>query len=213
MTERQGRSRGPVAVAAGLLAGLLISGFTVWNASSAAFSGTTRNDDNEWHAISVALDDNDASDTRVMFNETMLTPGQQTSKCIVVSYTGDAPIPVSESVKLYGEAASVAATPNLSQYLTLEIQIADYDPGQLDTVFGCAGFDPVGGIGASTIYSAQTLYTFQSTETNYGNGVDSGWRPSVGESRMFKFTTTMSASNTANGLDIDTIPFIWEVQG
>ncbi|MBB2941437.1 hypothetical protein FB565_001141 [Actinoplanes lutulentus] len=198
-------SRGPIAVASALAAGLLISGFTVWTASSAAFTGSTDNTTNQWHAAKVALSDNDGGAT-AMFNQTLMTPLTSVSKCIVVTYTGD--VAPTGNVMLYGLASSVSTTPNLAQYLDLQIQVSDYSSA--GAAFDCSGFDPL--TNANTISTGTTLYTFQTTKTGFGNGVDTTWHPAAGDSKMFKFTTVLQDNNAANDKDITGVPFTWEVE-
>src|SRR4051794_38341278 len=95
------------------LAGMLGSGALVWQASQAAFSGSTNNTTNNFAVNTVTLTDDDTGSA--MFNATGLTTGNTGTKCIKVTYTGDVAAPV----RLY--AANL--TGNLGAYLALTVEM------------------------------------------------------------------------------------------
>ena len=69
MTKKRDRGRGPLAVASALVVGLLISGFTVWSATEAAFTATAATTADQWHTGTITIGDNDDEAT-AMFAST-----------------------------------------------------------------------------------------------------------------------------------------------
>jgi hypothetical protein len=201
------RRRGPLAIAGGLTAGLLISGFTVWSASQAAFSGTTANTPNVWNAATIALTDNDNS-TAMFTAGSYLLPGSgnAVTKCIDVKYTGT--VAAGTSVKLYGDPTKVSGT-DLSQYVDLKIEIGTNSSPNALGDFTCANFTT-----GTTIWSGgagKTLYDFQTTATS-ASPLNTTWQPTAtNEQRAFRFTTYVVDDNTANGRTAGNIPFTWSV--
>ncbi|BCY06804.1 hypothetical protein [Actinoplanes sp. L3-i22] len=196
-----------MAVAAGLAVGLLISGFTVWNASSAAFSGTTDNTANQWVSGAVNLADNDGGAT-AMFASAAKQGTAALSKCIEVTYVGDIATPAA-NVRLYGDSTKVAAA-DFSTYIGLTVEIGSFSvaPG-VDPTASCANFvaDAVAPLVSST------LYTFENTKTSYASGVDTGWLPAIGAKKAFRFTTQIQNTAAAENNSITGIPFTWELRG
>lgn len=207
MTEKRGRSRGPVAVAAGLLVGLLISGFTVWNASAAAFSGKVDNDTNSWNAARIRLTDDVAG--AVMYSLTDQTPGSGVvERCITIDY--DATVAPSTNVFMYA-TGTVAA--NLAQYVDLSIEVGT-DDGTVAANFSCTPFQSLG-VPKFWTGGGTTLADFVTNESTFALGWDTGWTPTVaapGNQRMFKFRASVQNNNLANGLSVSGIKFTWEVQ-
>jgi hypothetical protein len=175
--------------------GMMGSGALVWQASQAAFSGSTQNTTNQWAVSSVSLSDDDSNSA--MFTATGLSTGSTGSKCIKVSYTGSTAAPV----KLY--AANLTGT--LGTYLDLKVEIGSASGA--GTFADCTGF-----VANSTIYNPGTLAGFAGAYTNYGNGLASGWTPTTTDYRVFKFTYTVQNNNLANGQSAQ-VDFAWEAQG
>lgn len=97
---------GPIAVASGLIVGLLISGFPVWSASAAAFTATTANPGNRFHSGGVTLTDNGDGSTAMFASSTAkLISGTPVAECIRVKYVGD--VNTASAVRLYGDATKV----------------------------------------------------------------------------------------------------------
>jgi hypothetical protein len=198
MNERRRWGRRKL-VGIGILAallGTLGSGALVWQASQAAFSGSTHNTTNNFATNTVTLSDDDTGSA--MFNATGLTTNSTGSKCIKVTYTGDVAAPI----KLY--AANL--TGNLGAQLALTVEIGS--AAGAGTFADCTGFTP-----SSTLYSPGTLNAFSGAYTNYANGLATGWTPSTnGDYRVFKFTYTVANNNAANGQNCQ-VDFSWEAVG
>jgi hypothetical protein len=202
--QREGkrRRRGPFAVAAALLAGLLISSLTAWDASQAAFSGNTSNPGSSWSTASVALTDNDGNNGTAMFSASGLTPNSSpVTSCIKVTYTGAA-----AAVKMYG-SSGVSAT-GLAQYINLSIVKGTAGS---NTFGDCTGFTA----DSSTPYSyTGTLAAFDTACYDaWATGCSVSWTPSASQSVWFQFTTSIANNNSAQGLTLSSVPFTWEAQG
>ena len=212
MTENKRRRRGPVAVAAGLMVGLIVSGFAVFNASQAAFSGTTDNLANYYKAGTVVITDNDSAGA--MFTMTdYITPSQQVEKCMKVTYTG-----LSKAVggvRLYTDGTSLSAPGDLTTSL-LNIHIEKGTSGSA-SFRDCAGF-VVDGTAAAYDYNG-TLANFLTTcATNWAGAANSAcnikWTPDTNDAVWFRFTASLASTNdNLQGDYISGVPFIWEAQG
>jgi len=194
----------PVVVVS-VLAGMMASGAMVWRASEAAFSGITTNPTNSWTAGSVALGDDDGGVDHLtgtaMFTATGLTPATPTQqKCIVVTNTGN--ITPATPVKLYGAALSGTG---LGTYITLTIQLGTNSAATFNNT--CAGF-----VQSSVVFGPATLASFATAHTGWANGLTTGWTPTAGQSRSFRFSYAVVDNPLANGLTCG-MPFTWEAQG
>jgi hypothetical protein len=185
----------PVAVTA-VLSGVLSSGVMVWRASEAAFTATTVNPASSWTAGTVTLTDDDS--TTALFTATGLKPGSTGTKCIKVTYGGNI---TSGDVKLY----AAAPTGTLGTYIDMTIEMGPV--AGAGTFADCTGFTV-----SSTPVNAVALSTV-GTKTNYSNGYSTGWSPTAGQARVFRFTYTLQ-SGTPDGQQgaACTIPFTWETQ-
>jgi hypothetical protein len=182
-----------LAAAVAVVSGIVGSGFMVWTASEAAFSATTVNPMSSWTAGTVSLTDDDAG--TAVFTAVGLRPGTTASKCTRVTYGGDIS---SGDVKIY----SAAPTGTLGTYVTMTVEV-----GTVGAFAGCGAFSA-----SSTAINGIALATV-GTKTNYSTGYSSGWSPAAGESRVFKFTYTLSASTPdAQQGTACTMPFTWETQ-
>lgn len=114
----------PVAVVA--------AGAMVYQASYAAFTGTTSNTGNEWSTGSVNLTDDDSGSA--MFQVQNLLPGQSQSKCIRV--TANASVP--STVKGY-TVTPVKSAKGLEQHIDISIESGDGG-----SFANCTGFTPDG---------------------------------------------------------------------
>jgi hypothetical protein len=171
--------------------GVAGSAAIVLTASHAAFRGTATNSSDAWAAGRVSLSDDDGG--TALFTATDLKPGTTGSKCIRVSYDGSL---TSGNVKIY----SAAPTGTLGAYINLTVEM-----GTVGAFSGCgassAASTPISGVLLSTV------------GTNYATGYATGWSPAVAESRVFKFTYTMSTSTPDDQQSATcTLPFTWEAR-
>lgn len=178
---------------AAAVAGLAMVSGLVFQTSSAAFSGTTTNTGNSFTAGTVSLTDDDSS--TAMFSLSNLKPGDSSTKCIQLTYTGS----LASSIKLYG---AIGGGTSLGQYLT--VTITSGTPG---TFADCSTFS------GTQLYTG-TLANFASTYTNWSSGLsDANWTPSTsGQTRAYKFVVTLQDNNSAQGLTATSTSFTWEAQ-
>ncbi|HEX5741990.1 MAG TPA: hypothetical protein VFY17_10630 [Pilimelia sp.] len=182
------------------LATMVGAGAVVWNASTAAFSGTTVNPTNTLGVGTVTISDNDSG--TALFNISNLMPGQTGNNCIVVSYTGTATSTVKLYVANYNTADGAADGITAPTWLRMLIQVGT----------GTCGA-PVGLTNVTAAAPGDTMVTV-SGKTNFSNGYSPGWTSAVnGNTRVFRFTYTLDAStpSTAQG-DSITTDFVWEAQ-
>jgi hypothetical protein len=190
------RSRWAVLVAG--LAGLVVSGGLVWQASYSAFSATSTNPTSNWSSGTVALSDDDAN--TALFTASNLKPGATGTKCIAVTSTGSLP----STVKLYGTGA--ATTNALSTYINLTIT-----QGTGGAFGSCTGFTPLGT--GSSVFSG-TLAGFASSSTGFANGLGT-WAPtgSGSETRVFQLVYTLDpAVPNSSQAGTAALGFTWEAQ-
>ncbi len=190
-TPSEGRN-GLVRLGAALAAFLMVGAIVVISSRS-AFSDTTDNPGNTWTAGTVIITDDDGGAT-AMFNATAMAPGDTSTECIVVTYSGTL---VPADVVLYG----VSGGTGLDAYLDVVI-----DEGT-GSAFGtsCAGF-----VFGSNVFT-NTLANFSTTYTNFATGI-TGWSPAANpESKTYRITVTLQDNNAAQGLN-GTATFTWEAQ-
>ncbi len=193
---------------AAVVVGFVVSALLVWQASYAAFSATTDNSGNNWSAGTVKLTDDDSGS--VLFTMTNMKPGDTSTNCIQVTYTGT----LAAAVKLYGKVmAPTAPTPDLSPFVQLKVE-----QGTGGGFGNCTGFTPNattpvlfnGNLGGTTAPFAMT---------DWNSGLTTAFTPTGGtgagysETYTFRFTATLdpAANNTAQGGSV-TANFIWEAQ-
>jgi hypothetical protein len=188
--SRRGRR---ILLVAALLLGWAGCGIIVYQASYAAFSGTTSNAGNNWTAGTVSLSDDDSNGA--MFSVPAAKGGDTGSKCIEVTYTGN----LASTVKLYLADADLADN-GLGQYITLQI-----DEGDGGTFADCTGF-------SGTNRWNGTLAAFNSTPHNtFATGIGTFAPSNNGDKKVYKFTYTVSNNAGAQGKDV-TAKFTWEAQ-
>lgn len=176
---------------------LAVLGTAIGVATWSAFSSTTQNTGNTFQAGTVVLGDNDG-ETLPLYTLTGQKPGQNTVKCIKVSYTGT----LDANVKLY----ATYAVPAGGQYVNLTI-----DKGTSDTsVFpNCGTFTS-----EATIYTG-TLSDFAS-KVDFGTGVGAnpGAAPKwvANESLVYRFSVSVADNDSAQGLNIAAHGFKWEAR-
>jgi hypothetical protein len=158
-----------------LVVGVLgtVAGFGVF----AAFTATTTNPGNQIDSGTVAISDNDLG--VALYNVTNAKPGEATSKCIRVSYTGS----LASSVKLYVSSGITNGT-----LYNLKVE-----RGSGTTDFNaCTGFTA-----SSTAYNA----ALGSFGTNYDAGVDgkaAGAAWNKDDTVDYRFTITLNDDTTPN---------------
>jgi hypothetical protein len=155
---------------------VLAAGALVWQASYAAFSGTTRNSGNNWSTGSVALTDDDAGSAR--FHATAMVPGDTETKCITV--TANASVP--------GVVKGYTLNPVLSPSGLQDHILVSMNYGSGGGFGSCTGF-----VSAGVIFPATSLTTL-SAYNSYANGPGS-WAVVAGtQSRTYQITWTFDAT-------------------
>jgi hypothetical protein len=178
---------------AAVAAGLLVMSLLVVTGSRAAFNATTTNDTNNFAAGTVVLADDDAGS--VMFNLTGMKPGDTSTKCVNVTYTGS----LAADVKLYGTVGGTG----LGTYLDTVVDIGTGATG--GAAMDCTGF-----AGPTNLHTG-TLAAFGAAHSNYGNGAG-GYAGVTGPvSRSYRVTVTLQDDNAAQGLTASAT-FTWEAQ-
>ncbi len=184
-------------VSAGLAAGAIAASAAVVSTSSAAFTATTENAADSWTAGTMTLTDDDSA--AKLFNIGGLVPGQVSTKCINVTYTGTASSV--NPIKLY--SALNSQTLNLANYLNVKVE-----QGTGGSFADCTGFTPT-----STIVNNETLTTMTTNHTNYATGVGT-FTPTTSPSTVsYRFTVTLDSAtpNSAQGGTANA-SFTWEIQ-
>ena len=179
---------------------LLGAAALVWQASYAAFSGTTRSSGNSWSTGSVALSDDDAGSAR--FQATNLVPGATDTKCIKV--TANASVP--------GTVKGYAVNPVRSSAGLEDHVLVSVSEGTGGNYASCTGFTSQANL--ITDMPLSTLAGF----SDYAHGMG-GWAVTAGtQSRTYqvtwKFDTTGmtqtqldALQGAQTGIDIQ-----WELQ-
>jgi hypothetical protein len=179
---------------------ILAAGALVWQASYAAFSGTTRSSGNSWSTGTVALTDDDAGTAR--FQAAGMTPGSTETKCITV--TANATIP--GVVKGYA-INPVSSPQGLEDHILITI-----NQGNGGSFASCTGFVSTGNL--ITEMPLSTLATFN----DYAHGMG-GWSIGAGtQTRTYQVTWKFDATGlTQSALDAlqgaqTGIDIQWELQ-
>lgn len=183
-----------------MVLGVLLSGVMVLTTSRAAFSAQTQNTGNEISVGNVALSDDDNGSA--MFSVTDMAPGDTSQACIEVTYEGSIADP--SAVKLYSDG--FLDSDALADELDITVEV-----GTAGTFADCGVFESAA---FSTIFATNTLTNFDTTHSNYTNGVV-GWDPaSTPESRTFRFTIALPSDtpDTVQGDSVTDLIFTWEVQ-
>ncbi|MFL5735947.1 MAG: TasA family protein [Actinomycetota bacterium] len=178
-----------------LLVGVV--GATAGLGTFSAFSSTTDNTGNTFAAGTVTLSDNDAGSA--LYSVTNGKPGDSTTSCILLTYSGS----LDSDVKLYTSSSVNAFASNVD--LTIEKGT------------GSGSFPACTGFSGSTIYSG-TLANFASTKNSYANGIaaypGSATKWSTGDTVVYRFTVSMSSgvANSAQGGTTGSHSFTWEAR-
>jgi hypothetical protein len=168
----------------------------------AAFSAGTSNPGNSFAAGTVAIADNDAGAAVVALPSAV--PGQSSTGCIAVTYSGS----LAAGVRLYANLTGSLA-PHLTLTVTRGTQAAP-------AFASCTGFaaDATNylGLGAGVVYSG-TLAAFP---TSYATGIvdpipgsPESW--TSGERHVYRFVVTLANTTAAQGLS-QNATFTWEAR-
>jgi hypothetical protein len=163
------------------------------------FTATTQNSGNEITSGTVQFADNDAGSA--LYNVTGVRPGDITTRCIKVTYTGSLPV----LVRFY----SPGSPGPLAQYIDLTVTQGT----QASPAFpGCTGFAP----DVTGVVFSGTLQSFEQTRNTYATGIvtappaKSTW--SVSDSIVYRVQATLQASapDTSQGWSSGVHSFVWE---
>ncbi len=162
-----------------------------------AFSSQTSNSGNTFTAGTVNISDNDADGA--LYQLTNQKPGTTTDRCIRVTYTGS----LASTVKLYSSSVTAGA-----QYINLTVTPGTQGPA---TFPSCTDFTA----GGAPVYSG-TLQNFASTHSSFANGLPvdgptvASW--ATGDDVVFRFSTSVQDTNSAQGAASGTHAYTWEAQ-
>lgn len=174
---------------------LILISLLVLRVSAAAFTATTENPGNSWATGSITLSDDDGANV-AMFDVTGMLPGQNETRCITVTYTGDADPAV---VKLYTDVTDGGLGPHLDVTVREVTQT-----GGSGSTCGTLS-DP------TVIVNNVTLNAFATAHADYSNGAGT-WDPSAsGQTKTYEFSVTLGSDTpgTAQGGDAQAT-FTWE---
>ena len=165
----------------------------VLTTSRAAFNATTENGPSRFAAGDVVLSDDDAG--TVLFDLAGMKPGDTSTKCINVTYTGS----LTADVKLYGTVEGTGLATYLDAIIGIGTGAAGGKSGD------CADFKS-----AATLHK-DTLAAFGSTNTDFTNGLG-GFDGATNPTTMsYQVTVTLRDDNAAQGLDA-AATFTWQAQ-
>jgi hypothetical protein len=180
-----------------VVAGFVLSGGLVWQASHSAFSATTSNTGNSVGAATLNLT-NDS--TGALFAITNAIPGSTGNRCIQISSTS----PVATAVKLY-TAAGTAPANNISSYVGIRIE-----RGSGGTYDSCTNF-----VSAAEVFD-NTLATLISARPTYENGLGPWALTGTNTPETLSFRVTWTFASTApdstQGGSTPTVTLTWEAR-
>ena len=185
------------------LAAALAATSTVWSAGTwSAFHRTSDMPGNSVGAGTVQLGDNDSGTSLLSLSSAR--PGDTTTNCIRVSYSGTAPA----HVRLYGAVGGTG----LAGHLTLTVTRGTFSG--TPSAGSCTGFTPDAtdwtGNGAGVVYSGALADFPQSSGTAIVDPVSGSadtW--SEGDRHGYRFTATLQAVSAAQGKTA-TADFTWQ---
>jgi hypothetical protein len=194
---------------AAVVAAILAVTALVVSRSESAFSSTTGNSGNTLSTGSVVLSDNDSGGA--LFNVSGLIPGQVTTRCIEVTYSGS--MAPSGAVRLYGAYvdgpdANATADSALADYLDLRIELGNSGVTCSSTFAGSTLFDST-----TPTASAGTMTAFTSSYDDWASGLSTTWSPPANSNltRAFRITATVRDDNGAQARTAEPA-FTWEVR-
>lgn len=159
--------------------------------SWAAFTDTTSNSPDQFAAGTVTITDDDAGSA--MFTVNGMKPGDSSTNCIAVTYTGS----LDANVWLYGATAGTG----LDAYLNVSVEA-----GSGGSYGNCTGFTP-----SSTLYSGTLAGYPDSQPAGIQDTTHSPWV--TNDAVVYRVTVSLPAAtpNAAQGLNA-TQTFTWEAQ-
>lgn len=169
--------------------------------SGAAFSATTSSPGSSFGAGSISLS-NDA--VGALFTVTDMAPGDSSSECILVTYTGAFDPGV---VKVYSGGLTDSAN-GLGDHLNVSI----VQGSAADALLGCGLATFL--VGASTIVSGETLNSFATDHADYASGFGT-WDPTTtGDVGIYEITVELDAAapGDVQGETVTDVIFTWETQ-
>ncbi|MDP9820154.1 hypothetical protein [Spirilliplanes yamanashiensis] len=170
------RTAAKLQLLAALFAGMLLSGALIWDATGAAFSASTASPASNWAAGTVAISDDDGG--AALFSATNVQPGDTGSKCILVTYTGNA----TASVRLHVQSL----TGTLGPYVNVVLE-----QGAGGSSASCASFVP------DTTAPAATMSALAAARPNWAAGFGS-WSPTAaGQTKAYRISWSLAADNNA----------------
>lgn len=172
---------------------LLVATLLTLETSRAAFNATTTNGSNTFAAGTVTLADDDGGS--VMFNLSGMKPGDTSTKCVNVTYTGS----LTADIKLYGTVGGTG----LASYLNTTLDVGT-------GAAGGAGLSCTGFVSGSTLYSG-TLAAFGSANTNYATGLGGFSGATNPTTKSYRITVALQDDNAAQGKNA-AATFTWESQ-
>lgn len=186
---------------------VVISGLFVWAGSTAAFSGSTTNENNSWTAGTVALTNNHG---KALFAAANIIPGYTETHCITVTSTASVPTTLKMYTTAVTSAGTPAGTPSLASSLNVEVLEGSNGTNSDGQGGGCAGFVPATGQSASPTFSG-TLAAFANS-SSYVEGVGNYNLP-AGGSRQYQITVSLprTSPNSLQGATAGAT-FVWEAQ-
>ena len=170
-----------VAAALATPVAILASAALVWQASYAAFSGTTRSSGNSWSTGTVALSDDDAGSAR--FQAAGMTPGSTDTRCITVTATASIP----------GVVKGYAINPVTSPQGLEEHVLITINQGSGGSFASCTGF-----VSSGTLITDMPLATLAGY-SDYAHGMG-GWSISAGtQTRTYQVTWRFDTTGLTQG--------------
>ena len=224
--RRRRTRRGRLLVLAGVPFGLLGSGLLVWQASYAAFTGTTTNTASNLSTGTVVLDNTGSASA--LFTATLAKPGDSGYQCTTVKYTGTLP---ASGVKVY--ATSGSTDPNflgtqvffsIETFASGQVAAGGSLPAQTcDATNGTSTSTIFGGVTSTTTgpaTSAKTLANFVALNSySVGMPTAGAWAPAAQSSTAFAYQTYRirylldpNASDTYQGKTVTNFRVSWEAQ-
>lgn len=166
----------------------------------AAFSGTTENPGNSVTAGTVEISDNDGG--TALYSMSNAAPGDTTTRCIQVTYSGTLPA----DVALY----TTSTIDTLGAEVTLDIDAGTQTTFAAD----CTGFTADATSGA--LFDG-SLASFAATHNSYATGLtdypgDSATEWVTSDTVVYRVAATLDADATLEGETTGTHSFTWEAR-
>ncbi|HEX8067981.1 MAG TPA: TasA family protein [Thermoleophilaceae bacterium] len=179
-----------------------LTGVAVGAVTWSAFYGTTQSSGNSFAAGTIAIGDNDAGSALLTLSNAR--PGDSSTRCIKVSYTGS----LAASVRMYA-----ATSGTLASHVDLVVtRGTDSSP----SFPSCTGFSPDAtnyvGAGAGVVYSGLlSAFPTSGTATSEPPGAPATW--SSPDAHSYKFTATLRTDAPASAQGVSaTADFTWEAR-